>query len=295
MRVTSCSELRCRSFAGHVGPSLPGQPGPSRPRSSAAVSSQCCSIARRARPRIALEDRAPRSSRAAGRSGRCWPRAPGSRAASRRALACTDVTASTTRGEPVSVAMVRCSRESACRWVPGPVGLADRGQRRASARAATRSLSSAPAASAQAPGSTMRRKASASSHSARLASCCRAEILAWSGRALGHDRAAAAPARGLDQPGLAQRGHRLAQRGPRDAHAARPARAPAAARSPPGRRPAGWPWRAARRTPRRRGARGPAGAPPRPARPVRAATDAAAPGDGLTAVSLAPAPRLSMV
>ena len=81
-----------------------------------------------------------------------------------------------------------------------------------------------------------------------------------------HDGPAAAARVVLDELGRAQGGDRLAQRGAGDAHPARPARAPAAACCRAGRRPAGSPSPAARRTPRTRGGRAPRGARCPPAR-----------------------------
>ena len=78
-----------------------------------------------------------------------------------------------------------------------------------------------------------------------------------------HDGAAAAAARGLDQPGLPQGGHRLAQGRPGDLQPLGElalGRQRAAARVDAR---AGSPWRAAPRRPRTRGARAPAAAPPR--------------------------------
>ena len=145
-------------------------------------------------------------------------RAPGSRSSISCSVACTEVTASTIRGEPVS---------DGDREVEARVGLpvlapacgpsATVGVRPLElARAARRRASRSPRGAA-APGSTIRRKSSASSQSA---ACAADDPGRGPGRRRArlerHDRAAAATARGLDQPGLAQGGDRLAQRRPGD-------------------------------------------------------------------------------
>ena len=58
----------------------------------------------------------------------------------------TSVTAATVIGEPVTLAIARCSRESACRWAAGVRGLVDLGQRRGEQHAVRRRSASRLAA-----------------------------------------------------------------------------------------------------------------------------------------------------
>ena len=61
-----------------------------------------------------------RSGGAGGASGRCWARAPGSRRASSRGWTGPMSPPPGGRAEPLSEAIVRWSRESACRWARLP-------------------------------------------------------------------------------------------------------------------------------------------------------------------------------
>ena len=112
---------------------------------------------------------------------------------------------------------VRCRRESAWRCSAGRRGRDDRGVRRLELGARCVVGQRRAAASAAAPGSTTRRQLERVEPVARCAGEIRAAARADGvrGRRV-DDGAAAATAGGLDQPGLAQRGHRLAQRRARD-------------------------------------------------------------------------------
>ena len=172
------------------------------------------------------------------------------------------MTASIVRGESVSDAMVRWKRESACRCAAGLRRRGHLGVRLLAAAAGVRRRAGVTRRAAAAPGSTTRRKSSASSQS-----CRRAREIRAAARADGvprperDDRAAAAPAGGLDQARLTQRRHRLAQRGPRDPEPLGQVPLGGQRASRAGRRRAGSRSPAAPRTPRRRGAPAPAAAP----------------------------------
>ncbi len=132
-------------------------------------------------------------------------------------LAWTEVTDSTTRGDPDSDAIVRWNRESACRCRARLVAPDDRpvGRLQGGPGPVVEAVSTRPCAAA--PGSTIRRKLRASSQSVRCAG--RGAVRGPGRRTLGlhgDDRAAATAASGLDESGRAQRGHRLPQGGPRD-------------------------------------------------------------------------------
>ena len=154
------------------------------------------------------------------------------------------------------------SRPAGARPACGPsatvgVRLLELGQR---VRRRARAAPPAPRRRARRCGGSPARRASPGGCAAVIRAAARADGVPRLER---DDRAAAAAAGGLDQSGLAQGGHRLAQRRAGDAGAARRARARAAAWCRAGRRRAGSRWPAAPRTPRRRGARAPAAAPPR--------------------------------
>ena len=231
------------------------------PRSSAAVSSQCSSIDLAGAARRAAQD--------GGDDRGCW-RSEWAMLASSTGIALsiscsvdwTDVTASTTRGEPVRAAMVRWKRESACRWAAGGRGgdrLVGRSRaRRAAASSRSRARRGRPRRAPRSGGSRARR---ASRRAART----------YAGRARADGR------RRLSVTTVPPPRPRVVSTSPASAAppspragwparrpAGRPARARAAASSRAGRRPAGSRWPAAPRTPRRRGARGPAAARPRP-------------------------------
>ncbi len=234
---------------------------PSRPRSSAAVSSQCSSITRRARsgrPRCT----AVTGCGAAGGSGRCWPPARGSISIS-CSDDCTDVTASMVRGEPVSAATVRWKSESACRCSAGRVAAATVGsaslsrstcclvERRRSREVRRTRLDDPAELQGVEPVPALLRGDAGRPPGVRAP---------WLG---GHDRAARAATRGLHEPGLPQRGHRLAQGGPADRE---PVGELALGRERAAHRvdaEADRARRAARRRPRTRGGRAPGAAPTR--------------------------------
>ena len=192
------------------------------------------------------------------------PAGPGSPAASRAAWPALRSPPRSAAASRSSAAMVRWSRESACRCAAGRRRLATLPRAPSRARGAVGSARSAPAARAAAPGSTIRRKSQGVEPVRRVAGDVRAAARADGVRGLQRDHgAAAAAAGGLDQSGLPQRGHRLAQRGPRDVEPLGQLALGRQRSIRAGRRPAGSPWPAAPRRPRRRGAPAPAAARPR--------------------------------
>ena len=215
IRAGRAAARRCRRSA---------PPSPGAPRSRRA---------RRGPPR--------RSARAGCRSASMLASSTGIALSISCSVACTDGHRLDDPREPVSAAMVEVeARVGLPVHRPGRVALTTAAWAALQALALLGVAASMPAASAAAPGSTMRRKSSASCQSARRAAVRRDARPRRRGRGPHRDHgAAAAPAGGLHQSGL-----RAARPSPRAGWpgrrpAARPARARAAACCPAGRRPAG--------------------------------------------------------
>ena len=141
--------------------------------------------------------------------------------------ACTSVTAATVFGEPVTLAIARCSRESACRWAAasGAWSTSCSAVLSSDCSSVTREVLLRPhAAAQQAPGSTTRRNTRS--------------------RAAASRRARARPGRPRRTPAPAARrhDHRAA---PAPARASAPCLPPGAPRSPPAAWPARRPCRSA--------------------------------------------------
>ena len=178
-----------------------------QPRNSADVASQCSSITAPRRGRPSPPSTAATTARAGRRSARCCAAAPGSPRSRSCSAACARVTASTSIGEPDSVAIARCSRESATRCAAASA--ASWTSRRRSGEpgplVARRAVGSRPASAA--PGSTTRRKVSASSSVAPPRDATVTPRATPGRGGIRHRRAAApaAPASGRDQARVAQR------------------------------------------------------------------------------------------
>ena len=191
----------------------------------------------------AREDGADEARRAGGRSARCWRPSTGIASSISCSVACTEVTASTSPRGPGQ------RRDASGGTVSRPAGAA--AGLRAAATAACASSSWARAVVARAArarrggrrparrcGGSPARRASPRRRSGEVRAAARAD---GRPRLEGHHGAPAATPGGLDQSGLAQGGHRLAQGRPRDLEPGRRARARRAASSRAGRPRAGSP------------------------------------------------------
>ena len=218
-------------------PWSPRRSHPSRPRSSAAVSSQCSSITWRARSRLPGQDRARRA-RACWRSE--WAMLASSTGIAQQHL----VQGRLDRGDRLDHA--RGAGQRGDGEVEAGVGLpvlgraAGAGDRRVRPRRAGPGAASSSSARGGQAGRARARRSGGSR--GRRASPGAGPSVTPGGGARRTACAACSvttvppprPRRGLDQSGLAQRGHRLAQGRPGDVAAARRARARAAACVPRG-------------------------------------------------------------